>query len=105
MVCYDDVFVFGQLMGSVLDISLVWCDNFKVGVGIGGEQQINDDIGVFVCVFWVDGKMEIYVFMEIDCFVLFGMLVKGSQWGCLDDMVGLVVVINMLLWDYCCYLQ
>lgn len=105
MARYDDALALGQSTGSAPDISLARRDNSKVGVGIGGEQQINDDIGVFARASWADGKTETYAFTEIDRSVSFGTLVKGSQWGRSDDTVGLAAVINMLSPDHRRYLQ
>lgn len=105
MARYDDALALGQSTGSAPDISLARRDNTKVGVGIGGEQQINDDIGVFARASWADGKTETYAFTEIDRSVSFGTLVKGSKWGRSDDTVGLAAAINMLSPDHRRYLQ
>lgn len=105
MARYDDALALSQSTGSTPDISLVRHEHAKVGIGIGGEQQINDDIGLFARASWADGKTETYAFTEIDRSVSFGTLAKGSKWGRPNDTVGLAAAINMLSPDHRRYLQ
>ncbi|WP_439891494.1 carbohydrate porin [Ralstonia sp. 25C] len=105
MARYDDALALGQSTGSAPDINLVRRENTKVGIGIGGEQQLYDDIGLFARASWADGKTETYSFTEIDRAISFGAVVRGSKWGRSEDTVGLAAAINMLSPDHRRYLQ
>lgn len=57
-----------------------------------------------MCLNCLDDKIEMYVFIEVGWSVLFGGLFKGVVWCCVNDVLGVVVVVNMLGLDYCVYL-
>jgi high affinity Mn2+ porin len=68
--------------------------NTKVGFAINLEQQITDDLGVFVRAGWTQGQFEAYEFTDINKTVSLGRSLSGNRWGRPDDTFGLAAVIN-----------
>jgi hypothetical protein len=73
--------------GGVPELAQVRRERSKIGVGIGAEQALGEDIGLFARASWNDGKSETYAFAEIERSLSAGLTLKG---------VGLALVRNGL---------
>jgi len=60
----------------------------KVGLGVNFEQQITDDVGVFLRAMVSDGKTEVYSFTSSDTSTSFGAVIHGTPWHRPYDVVG-----------------
>ncbi|HEY7212201.1 MAG TPA: carbohydrate porin [Bryobacteraceae bacterium] len=52
----------------------------KYGIGVNGEQELSNDIGVFARLGWNDGKTESFAFTAIDRLASGGISVAGHRW-------------------------
>jgi high affinity Mn2+ porin len=68
----------------------------KFGFGVGFDQSVSQDDGVFVRGSWNDGQTETYAFTEIERSVVGGFAVKGRLWRRPGDTVGLAGIANGL---------
>ena len=82
--------------GQPPDVALVRKRNDKWGVAGNLEQEIADDIGIFVRGSWSQGQTEVYAFAEIDRSAALGTVIGGSRWGRKDDQLGFAYVANGL---------
>jgi hypothetical protein len=71
-------------------------EQIKKGVGVGLEQAIRTDAGLFARAMWGDGRTETYAFTEIDRSLSAGALLRGDAWGRVQDSVGLAFARNGL---------
>jgi high affinity Mn2+ porin len=71
-------------------------NQLKYGFGLNLEQEIANDVEVFLRVGWNDGKTESFAYTEVDRTVAFGMSVRGTRWGRSHDRTGLAFVSNGL---------
>jgi high affinity Mn2+ porin len=63
----------------------------KTGLGVNAEQQLRDDVGVFLRAMRADGKTETYAFTEADASVSAGVSVKGARWSRGQDVFGVAL--------------
>jgi high affinity Mn2+ porin len=66
----------------------------RAGAALNLEQQVSDDIGVFVRLSADDGSKEAYEFTEINRSGAIGASVKGKRWDRPDDTWGVAAVVN-----------
>jgi high affinity Mn2+ porin len=76
----------------------------KNGAGIGLEQEVAAEGGLFLRLGWSDGRNETWAFTEIDRTASLGALWSGKAWGRKKDSVGGALVINGLSRDHRDYL-
>jgi high affinity Mn2+ porin len=76
----------------------------KNGAGIGLEQEVAEEAGLFTRLGWSDGRNETWAFTEIDRTASLGVLWSGKKWGRRKDSVGGAMVINRLSRDHRDYL-
>ena len=94
---FQDAIDLGARTGVVPDINAVRDgDRVKRGIGIGFEQALSPNAGVFGRAMWADGKTETYAFTEIDRSVSGGVLIKGAAWGRSQDTLGVAFARNGL---------
>jgi hypothetical protein len=74
---------------SAPDLCFARKANDKFGIGLGFEQALGHDIGVFVRAMWSDGRTEVYAYMPADRSVAAGVLAKGSLWNRPIDVAGI----------------
>ncbi|MGZ3745613.1 MAG: carbohydrate porin [Pseudobdellovibrionaceae bacterium] len=86
------------------DITLSRRYSDKTGFGIGVEQKLNPDLGVFSRISWNDGKSETWAFTEIDQSISAGISWNPHLWSNLSDTIGTAVVANDLSKDHRDYL-
>ncbi len=68
----------------------------KLGASLNAEQQVTDDLGVFLRASLDDGRTESYDFTDIDRSLSLGLSLAGNRWGRADDTVGLAFVVNTI---------
>jgi high affinity Mn2+ porin len=86
------------------DITLTRAYRFKYGFGGNLEQELTQDLGLFVKVGWNDGHSESWAFTEIDETAAAGFLLKGTAWSRPQDEVGLAAVCNGISPEHRAYL-
>lgn len=95
---FQDALDFWSSQGhvGVPDVGKVRKDQYKVGFGIGLEQNLTREIGLFVRASRNDGGEETYAFTEIERSLSGGLLAKGGSWGRPDDTAGIAFARNEL---------
>ncbi len=79
-----------QLAAAATAPDLCWVrkENVKMGVGVNLEQQITDDLGLFLRGMYSDGQTEVYSFTSTDRSLSFGALSRGTPWHRPADSIG-----------------
>jgi high affinity Mn2+ porin len=80
--------------GAPADIAAVRRYRTRLGGAISAEQQILDDLGVFLRAGKDQGNVETYEFTDIDRTVAAGLSLKGPRWNRPEDTFGLALVDN-----------
>jgi high affinity Mn2+ porin len=83
-----------QATGNPVDIAATRRLRDRVGADLNLEQELAQDLGIFVRVGHSAGNVETYEFSDIDRSVAAGLSLKGSRWTRADDTVGLAGIIN-----------
>jgi len=91
--------------GTPPDIAAVRCYRSRFGAAVSAEQQILDDLGVFLRVGKDQGNVETYEFTDIDRTIAGGLSWKGMRWGRPADTLGLALVDNGISADFERYLN
>jgi high affinity Mn2+ porin len=68
----------------------------KFGVGLNLEQQLTEDLGMFMRIGWSQGSVEEVDFTDINQTISLGLSLAGTKWGRPDDTVGLAGVANQI---------
>jgi high affinity Mn2+ porin len=68
----------------------------KYGAGIGADQEITKDIGVFGRLGWNDGKSESFAFTAIDRLATGGISLKGARWKRVEDVAASELTVSGL---------
>ena len=66
------------------------------GLGLNAEQELTDDLGLFARLGWNPGRVQEFMYTEVDREAELGLSLKGARWGRPDDTVGLAGVVNLL---------
>ena len=66
----------------------------KLGLGFSGDQELTNNLGVFMRTGWNDGKDASWAFTEIDQTLSAGFSLKGTKWKRPGDVFGVAGVIN-----------
>lgn len=77
----------------------------KYGFGINAEQDLSDNLGMFVRGSWNDGNNETWAFTEIDRSGSAGLSLKGSRWKRKKDVAGVAFVVSGISQAHRDYLQ
>jgi high affinity Mn2+ porin len=93
---YDDAIALGQATGQVPSTGNVHTYKSKDGVGLNLEQQIAEDLGLFLRAGITQGSIEEDSFTDIDKSVQTGLSLSGNRWGRADDTVGAAFVVNTI---------
>lgn len=94
---FDDALARGRQTGAAPDINAVRSRvQDKWGVGVGLEQALTPDIGLFARVSQADGQTETDAFTEIDRSLSAGLLLNGAPWQRAGDSLGLGLAVNRL---------
>jgi high affinity Mn2+ porin len=66
----------------------------RLGISVGLEQPITDNIGVFARVGKAQGNVEVYEFTDVDRSKEIGASFKGAPWHRAEDTIGVVFLDN-----------
>ena len=87
-----------------LDITKTRRYSAKYGFGLSLQQELSDDLGLFMRGGWNDGRNESWAFTEIDRTFSVGLVVKGTSWSRQQDQIGTALLINGISKDHRNYL-
>ena len=96
MARYADAVALAEQSGATPDVALVRRKASRGGVSVNVEQEVADQVGLFVRASGNDGGKEAYEFTEIDRSVSTGLSVGGDRWHRPDDVFGVAAVVNEL---------
>jgi high affinity Mn2+ porin len=91
---FSDAIALSQATGLAADINAVRSYTSRPGISMNIEQQVNDNLGVFLRAGWADGNIEPWDFTDIDRTIAAGVSINGKSWGRPDDTIGVAGVIN-----------
>jgi high affinity Mn2+ porin len=91
---FQDAINLAQVTGAPANIAAVRNDQSRGGVSMNLEQEVTDDLGVFMRAGWRDGTVEPFNYSDIDRTIAAGLSLKGKQWGRPDDTFGLAGIVN-----------
>jgi high affinity Mn2+ porin len=94
MGAYSDAVALAAMTGQPADINAVRTYTSRPGISLNVEQQVNDNLGVFLRAGWADGHVEPWDFTDIDRTVQAGVSINGKLWGRPDDTIGIAAVVN-----------
>lgn len=77
----------------------------KYGFGINAEQDLTNNLGMFLRASWNDGNNETWAFTEIDRSASAGLSLNGSRWKRKKDVVGIAVIVSGISKPHRNYLQ
>ncbi|MBS1917173.1 MAG: carbohydrate porin [Bacteroidetes bacterium] len=77
----------------------------KTGICLNAEQELTNDIGIFLRGGWNDGKHVTWAFTEIDQTAHIGFSLKGARWKRKEDVAGVAYVINGISADHRAFLK
>ena len=83
-----------QATGTAADIAAVRQLRDRVGFAFNLEQELSQNLGMFVRAGKSAGNVEAYEFSDIDRTVAMGLSLKGSRWKRADDTVGIAGIVN-----------
>jgi high affinity Mn2+ porin len=91
---FNDAVQLAMMTGVPASTASVRQYSSRSGISLNLEQQIADDLGVFVRAGLADGSKEPYEFTDIDRTVAAGFALSGKRWNRPDDTVGFAGVVN-----------
>jgi high affinity Mn2+ porin len=90
----DGAVQLGASTGTPVDIAAVRRYRNRIGASLNLEQQVAQDLGVFVRLGKSAGNVEAYEFADIDRSVSAGISLQGTRWHRADDTLGLAAMNN-----------
>jgi len=93
---FSDAVAEAAANGGTPDVAKVRRDRAKLGFGIGLEQNLTRDLGLFGRYSWNDGRTETYAFAEIDRSLTAGLAMGGRLWFRPRDTVAVAFVQDSL---------
>ena len=94
MARFSEALALGEATSTTPDITRVRRSQSKVGIGVGGEQALSADIGLFARASMNDGRTETFAFTEIDRSISAGAVMRGNRWHRGGDTLGAAFVQN-----------
>lgn len=94
MGAFNDALAFAAQFGGTPSVANVRKDQSKFALGVGVEQALTEDAGLFARFSFNDGRTEAYAFAEIDRSLNLAATLKGRLWRRPDDTVGFAYVVN-----------
>jgi hypothetical protein len=83
-----------RITGGTPAVGNVRRNQRKLGFGVGIEQNVTQDAGLFARFSYNDGQTETYAFTEIERSLSAGGILKGRVWRRPDDTLGLAFAVN-----------
>ncbi|WP_348266501.1 carbohydrate porin [Edaphobacter sp. DSM 109919] len=77
----------------------------KYGFGLNAEQELTENLRIFVRFGWNEGQHESFAYTEVDQTVEFGGDYSGRSWARPNDKLGLTFVSNAIKRDHQNYLR
>lgn len=96
MARFSDAIAYGEATGQTAQLAPVRRYQSRGGVSFNLEQQVSDQLGVFVRAGWAEGGKEPYEFTDVDRTGAVGLSLQGARWDRPDDVVGAAVVVNAI---------
>ena len=93
---YSEAIALSQATGQPADIALVRKYQTRGGASVNIEQQLTDQLGLFVRAGEADGSKEAFEFSDIDQTFATGLSQAGDAWKRPDDTAGLAFVVNQI---------
>ena len=91
---YSDAIALSEATGQPASVALVRTYQTRGGVSGNLEQQLTDQLSLFVRAGEADGTKEAYEFSDIDQTLAGGLSQGGQPWRRPDDKAGLAFVVN-----------
>jgi high affinity Mn2+ porin len=91
---FQDAIDLAQLTGAPANIAAVRKYQSRGGVSMNLEQEVTDELGLFMRAGWANGAIEPFNYSDIDRTAAAGLSLKGKQWGRPDDTFGLAGIVN-----------
>lgn len=91
---FRDALDYARISGGTPAVANVRRSQLKLGFGMGIEQNISQDVGVFARFSYNDGQTETYAYAEIERSLTAGGIWKGRLWLRPDDTIGLAFAAN-----------
>ena len=101
---YARMGAFSDALACGIDLANVRRDQTKLGFGIGFDQNLTRDAGLFGRYGWNDGRTEAYAFTEIDESLTAGLAMRGRLWFRPRDTIGAAFAQNGLSDQHRAYL-
>lgn len=93
---FADALRYAAENGGTPDVGNVRREQAKYGFGVGLEQSLLRDVGLFVRYSYNDGRTETYAFAEIERSLTVGLSFTGRPWRRAADTLGLAWAMNGL---------
>lgn len=93
---FRDALACGATTASQPDLANVRRDQAKLGFGVGFDQDLTTDLGLFGRYSWNDGRTETFAFTEIDRSLTAGLAMRGRLWFRPRDTIGAAFAQNGL---------
>jgi high affinity Mn2+ porin len=91
---FRDALEYARNSGGTPAVSDVRRNQLKLGFGVGIEQNVTQDAGLFARFSYNDGQTETYAFTEIERSLSAGGNLKGRVWRRPADTLGLAFAVN-----------
>jgi high affinity Mn2+ porin len=91
---FADAIALAAASGGTPDLTAVRRYNSRSGISVNFEQQVTDELGLFMRAGLANGNIEPYEFADIDRTVAAGLSLNGKQWGRPNDTFGVAGVVN-----------
>jgi len=103
---YQEAIAIGNGLNETPDITATrTTGNTKYGIGINAEQDLSENVGIFMRAGWNDGKNETWAYTEIDQTASLGIVFNGKSWHRPFDALGIAAVVNGISADHRAYLK
>jgi high affinity Mn2+ porin len=94
MGAFGDAIALAEQTGQTPNTADVRRYRSRPGLSLDLEQQVREDLGVFLRAGEADGHVEPFAFTDIDETVAGGVSVGGKRWGRGGDTIGLAGIVN-----------
>jgi len=93
---YADAITLARATGTTPDTANVRHYRGRLGVSLGLEQPVTDDVDVFARIGKAQGNVETYEFTDIHRSIAIGASIKGVRWHRPQDAIGISAINNKI---------